>query len=202
MRVKLFIDFWNFQLNFQKRATTKTNCDWHKLPIEIKNEVDKILVAQGLPACTLHETRVYASYEVAREGKLKNWLHGWLEKQPGFTVITKERHWKEKAVHCRSCNGDIAECPTCNSKLGRSSEKMIDSRIVTDILSQAWDGSYDLAILLTSDADMVPAVENIQRRSLKVINVTWKGHGHELAKSCWASFELDSILANLYLVKK
>ena len=71
---------------------------------------------------------------------------------------------------------------------------MVDSRIVTDMLSLAWDGSFDAAILLTSDADMVPGVESLQRHNFKVINATWKGNGHELAKTSWASFELDGIL--------
>lgn len=74
---------------------------------------------------------------------------------------------------------------------------MVDSRIVTDMLSLAWDGSFDVAMLLTSDADMVPAVQSLQRHNFKVINATWKGHGHELAKQSWASFELDKVLTKL-----
>ena len=74
---------------------------------------------------------------------------------------------------------------------------MVDSRIVTDMLTLAWDRSYDIAVLLTSDADMVPAVESLQRHNFKVINATWKGHGHELAKSSWASFEIDPFLDKL-----
>ena len=73
----------------------------------------------------------------------------------------------------------------------------MDSRIVTDMLSLAWDGSYDVALLLSSDADMVPAVESLMRHNFKVINATWKGHGHELAKVSWASFEIDRLLEKL-----
>ena len=146
---------------------------------------------------TLHETRVYASYETGREGKLKNWLVSFLDKRPGYTVILKERHWKQRPIYCRACDTEIINCPTCNTKLGRSAEKMVDSRIVTDLLDYAWGNSFDMAILLTSDADMVPAVECLQKRNLKVINATWKGHGHELAKTSWGSFELDTIINQL-----
>jgi len=76
-------------------------------------------------------------------------------------------------------------------------DSMIDSMIVTDMLSLAWDGAYDIGILLTSDADMVPAVECIQRRNLKIINATWKGHGHQLATAAWASFQLDKMIDQL-----
>lgn len=164
------------------------------MPKVLVDRVQSILSTNGLSSAQLHETRVYASYERGRENKLKNWLDSFLDKQPGFNVIVKERHWRQKAIHCRACDTKLEECPTCKAKLGRASEKMVDSRIVTDMLSLAWDGSYDLALLLTSDADMVPAVESLQRHNLKVVNATWKGHGHELAKVSWASFHLDDVI--------
>lgn len=155
------------------------------------------LSSNGLGSAQLQETRVYASYEGGREQNLKNWLDTFLAKRPGVSVLVKERHWRQKPVHCRSCNTDTVLCPSCQQPLGRASEKMVDSLIVTDLLGLAWDGSYDVAVLLTSDADMVPAVESVQRHNFKVINATWKGHGHQLAKVSWASFELDGLLPQL-----
>jgi len=194
--VRLFVDFWNFQINWNHRAGG-ANCDWKAVPRVLLDKVQSILTANGLDAAQLHETRVYASYERGRENKLKNWLDSFLDKQPGFSVIVKERHWRTHAIHCRACDTKHEDCPKCKAKLGRASEKMVDSRIVTDMLSLAWDGSYDVALLITSDADMVPAVESLQRHNFKVINATWKGHGHELAKVSWASFELDGELDKL-----
>ena len=192
----MFIDFWNFQLNWNERSNG-SKCNWKVVPAVLLNVADSILSTGGLGSTRLHETRVYASYEPRRENKLKNWLDSFLDKQPGFSVIVKERHWREKAIHCRSCDTKLEECPACKAKLGRASEKMVDSRIVTDMLSLAWDGSYDVALLLTSDSDMVPAVESLQRHNFKVVNATWKGHGHELAKTSWASFDLDGVLDKL-----
>lgn len=194
--LRLFIDYWNFQINWNDRSCG-AKCDWKKVPSVLLEEAQKILTAGGLGGFQLHETRIYASYEPGRENNLKNWLDSFLDKQPGFNVIVKERHWRQKSIHCRSCNKEHSDCPTCGAKLGRAVEKMVDSRIVTDMLSLAWDRSYDVALLLTSDADMVPAVESLQRHNLKVINVTWRGNGHELAKTSWASFELDNLIDNL-----
>ncbi len=46
----------------------------------------------------------------------------------------------------------------------------------------------------SSDDDHVPAVEWIQNNGLKVVNATWAHHGFALAKTCWASFELDTVI--------
>jgi uncharacterized LabA/DUF88 family protein len=75
---------------------------------------------------------------------------------------------------------------------------MIDSMIVTDLITLAWEDTYDIAILLSSDKDFIPAVESLQRKNIKIINATWKGQGHELAKISWASFAIDDILDRLH----
>ena len=64
-------------------------------------------------------------------------------------------------------------------------------------MSLAWEGVLDVAVLVSGDADFVPAVERIQEKGLKVVNATWRDHGHDLAHSCWASFELDSLVKPL-----
>ncbi|HVQ91878.1 MAG TPA: NYN domain-containing protein [Mycobacteriales bacterium] len=71
----------------------------------------------------------------------------------------------------------------------------MDAAIVTDLLSLAWQNAFDVAVLLSSDADFVPAVERIQEKGLKVINAGWQGKGHELRAACWASFDLDGLIA-------
>ena len=192
---RLFVDFWNFQLTWNKRA--QQPCNWRLLPQVLVSKAREVLTSQGLGSVNLHETRVYASWEPGRETKLKGWLDSFLDKQPGFVVNVKERHWRKKAIHCRSCDAEQELCGTCNQPLGRAAEKMVDSRIVADMLTLAWEEQYDLALLLTSDADIVPAVEGLQRNNVKVINATWKGHGHELAKAAWASFELDQLVQRL-----
>ncbi len=196
MRLRIFVDFWNFSLNWNDRAGG-AKPDWTKLPLILKDEADKVLKAGGLGSLVLEETCVYASYEPGREGSLKNWLHNFLDRQPGFRVFTVERHWKKHAVHCRKCGNDLVTCPNCGTDLGRAAEKTVDSRIVTDMLSLAWEGGYDTALLLSSDRDFVPAVEKLQAKNFKIINATWHGYGNELAKICWASIEIDALIAKL-----
>ncbi|MFL6127975.1 MAG: NYN domain-containing protein [Mycobacteriales bacterium] len=76
-------------------------------------------------------------------------------------------------------------------------EKGVDAAIVTDLLSLAWQDAFDVAVLVSSDADFVPAVERVQEKGLKVINAAWQGKGHELKAACWASFDLDTIASTI-----
>jgi len=76
-------------------------------------------------------------------------------------------------------------------------EKGVDAAIVTDLFSLAWEKAYDVAILLSSDADFIPAVTRLQEKGIKVINATWLQHGHDLAKQCWASFNLDDLVEEI-----
>lgn len=197
MRVRLFIDYWNFQLTWNERASNNDRCDWRRLPPTFCQEASRVIANAGLGALALEETRVYAGYEAGREPKLKNWLHNTLDRQAGVRVFTSERHWRKHPVHCRACNQNHEICPSCGAPFGRAAEKTIDARIVTDLVGLAWEGAYEVAILVSSDKDFIPAVEHIQAKNFKVVNATWKNRGNELAKVCWASFEIDGLLNSL-----
>jgi len=195
MRVRVFVDFWNFQLMWNERSGS--NCDWTRIAPVFCSEASRVLSKASLGAATLEETRIYAGYEAGRENKLKEFLHNFLDRQPGIRVFTSERHWKARSVHCRSCGASHKECPSCKAAFGRAAEKTIDAKIVTDLIGLAWENAYDAAILVTADKDFIPAVDHVQSKNYKVINASWRGKGHELAAVCWASFEIDSLISSL-----
>ncbi|MDQ3730290.1 MAG: NYN domain-containing protein [Actinomycetota bacterium] len=193
-RTRVFIDFWNFALQWRDRAPQGARIDWPQVPRVLLDEGKKKLEVLGLTdELSLEETLVYASYNPMREGKLKGWLDSFLDKQPSFRVKTRERREKSRTIHCSNCNHENASCESCGSQFRWAPEKGVDTAIVTDLLSLASEGAFDVAVLLSSDADHVPAVEWVQEKGLKVINATWANHGFDLAKTCWASVELDSV---------
>jgi uncharacterized LabA/DUF88 family protein len=196
LRARIFIDYWNFQLAWKERAG-RAGCDWRLLPGTLTSEGSAIVTQASLGALSLEETRVYAGYEAGRENQLKGWLHNFLDRQPGIRVFTSERHWRKQGVHCRTCDTEHHNCPSCQAPLGRAAEKTIDARIVTDIVGLAWEGAYDVAIPVSSDKDFIPAVEHVQAKNFKVVNACWSRRGNELAKVCWASFEIDRLIPGL-----
>lgn len=64
MRVRVFIDYWNFQLMWNER--TDFPCDWRRLPGVLTQEGSKITSQASLGGLSLEEARVYAGYEAGR----------------------------------------------------------------------------------------------------------------------------------------
>ncbi len=199
LRLRVFIDFWNFQLNWNDR-TNKTPIAWPKVPIEFANRTRSFLASTGsTDSVTLDETRVYTSIDRSNsnEAKLRGWLDSYLDRQPSFRVFTRERKSQHRPIRCSSCGAEVVECPQCHQPYRKAPEKGVDAAIVTDLLSLAWEAAYNIAVLVSSDADFIPAVEKLQEKGFKVINATWQGHGHQLAKVCWASFEINQLIDEL-----
>lgn len=49
-------------------------------------------------------------------------------------------------------------------KFTRNREKGIDVKIVTDLFTGAFDNKYDTAIIVSSDTDLVPAIDSVRHR--------------------------------------
>lgn len=195
-RVRLFVDFWNYQLQWNNRAPEGRHCDWRKLPQAFVVSAQEQLATAGVnEPLLLEETRVYASYNPAsdRDANLRGWFHNFLDRQPSFRVFMAERKDKPAPMYCRNCKQVISICPHCDTVLSRSREKGVDTAIVTDLLSLAWEDAYDVAVLVSSDADMIPAVERVQEKGLKVVNAMWAPLGIDLARACWASFDITGL---------
>ena len=191
-RIRIFVDFWNFQLQWNDTAPN-LKIDWPKLPGVLLKKTEMVA---GIDNYQYDGTIVYSSVDMTTPvgGKHKGWLKTFLDRQPGINVYTRERKPHPKPVYCRECGGTIADCPLCNKPLKRAAEKGIDSAIITDMFSLAWANAYSVAILVTSDADYVPAVENLQAKGFKIINGAWKNIGYELRGKCWAAFDIDELI--------
>ena len=196
-RTRIFIDYWNFQLSWNT-AMNPAKCDWRGLPSATLAAAATLLGTVGLTdPLDLEETLLYAAVDPVSEGRLQNWLTTYIDLLPSWRVLVRERRAQPRQVHCRNCGETLRACPSCQQPYTAKPEKGIDTAIVTDMLALAWQDAYDMAVLVTSDADFVPAVERIQERGLKVINAGWAGKGHELKAACWGSFDLNAVTASI-----
>ena len=92
----------------------------------------------------------------------------------------------------------MTECPHCGRELRRTVEKGVDTALVTDLIQAAIDDLFDTAVLISADADFVPAVELVQNRTGKrVIHAYIRPQGQELRNACWSHVYLDDLMDEL-----
>ena len=193
-RIRLFVDYWNLQLTLNERQSAfsgtdaRFEIDWQKLPA--------VLAARCAVACGLSDYRyegasVFASYNPrsSKDKNFKHWITTWLDRQPGVQVVLKERQ-PRGPPRCQHCHRPITDCPHCGTKLAGTVEKGVDTAIVTDMIRLAWEQAYDVAVLASSDSDLVPAVQFLDMRGRKVVQAGFPPSGSHLATACWASFDL------------
>lgn len=100
-----------------------------------------------------------------------------LRKIPGFEVIlVKMRKHVEKGKVCYKVKGD-------------------DILIATDMLSGAYENSYDTAILVSGDGDFVPMIRKVQMKGKKVENAYFQiSSSNYLKMVCNSSISLNDIM--------
>jgi len=90
---------------------------------------------------------------------------------------------------------DCAFCPKCDKKIETflkkaglrklSKEKGVDVMLVADMIRGAYQNKYETALLLSGDADFIPAVELVQFLGKEVVNVhCFAGSSGELRNKC------------------
>jgi uncharacterized LabA/DUF88 family protein len=90
-------------------------------------------------------------------------------------------------------------CESCGKTIEYTVEKGVDSSMVTEMISLAWEDAFDIAVLVSEDADLVPAVQFLNRVGKKVYHAyfTKLGRGHELRKACFGQIPLDLLIADV-----
>lgn len=194
MKTRLFIDFWNFQLSIIERVGKNYRADWLKLSPWIIQQAQKLM---GIPLA-YEETRVYISFNPRsiEDRRLKDWALNTLDRFPGIQVFASERKIKHPP-YCPTCHAQVKKCPICNASMVGTIEKGVDTAIVTDLLSLAWESAWELAILVTSDRDFIPAVQTLNRKGFRVINAHFPPDGFDLARQSWGSIDLNRALPHI-----
>lgn len=197
-RVRVFVDYWNLQLGAREKLGRNFMPDWKRIPQWLG--VDAVRLAVGDPnlALRLEGLNAYLSYNPASEAdrKFKTWASNFLDRVPSVQVICKERK-PRYAPSCQSCHQAVETCPHCGATMAGTVEKGVDVAIATDMIRLAWEESYDYAVLVSSDADYVPAVEFLNSKGRRVIHVGFPPKGMSLAKTCWASLNMGPHLTGL-----
>jgi uncharacterized LabA/DUF88 family protein len=194
-RLRVFIDYWNFQLNWNERAG-EARCDWLALPGALTSATKTALAGSPLRFDGAH---IYASVDHHNENLL-NWLETFLERQPGFIVKTARLVRRQRSVRCTACGLELDECPECGEPYSISSTKGLTTSMVCDIMTLACEHALDVAVIVSSDTELVPLMRRLSDRGIKVIHAGWRDGGSDPSREAWASIDLDAMIPNLVRV--
>lgn len=193
VRVRVFVDYWNFQLRLNElEPDGRFQLDWKKLGPWLSKKACETASIEASRAA-YEGMAVYSSFDPNTEAgrKLRGWLTMWMDRQPGIDVSARERKAK-MPPNCPSCHKPITHCPHegCGKKMAGTVEKGVDTLLVTDMIRLAWEEAYDIAVLASLDADLVPAVEFLNLKGRKVIHAGFPPRGVHLASAYWGSFDV------------
>lgn len=197
-RIRVFVDYWNLQITLNARESeitgqedTRFKVDWRDFPGWVAGKAAEVV---GVTQFSYEGAIIYVSYNPKTEvdRPFRNWLMNWLDRQAGIQVDIRERQPKA-APRCQSCHRPIEICPNCGVPIAGTVEKGVDTAIVTDMIRLAWEDAYEVAVVVSSDRDLVPAVEFLDAKGRKVIQAGFPPSGVDLATACWASFDLFAL---------
>ena len=193
IRIKIFVDFWNFQLSVNG-IDPKMKIDWQKMGQIIAHEALEIV--DDSAELSYQGMNVYGSYDPSshKDRGLIRWATNTLNRFAGVQVSMLERQRKRSGPVCPSCRMETTRCPNCQSDIRGTEEKGVDTRIATDMISLAWVDNYDVAVLLSSDRDFVPVVDFLGKRGIKTIHGAFPPQGSGLSQTCWGNIAIPRIM--------
>jgi uncharacterized LabA/DUF88 family protein len=191
-RARIFVDYWNFQLNWNERANEE-RCDWLALPWTLVRATERTAKASSL---VYEGTHIYASVDPNNENLL-NWLETFLERQPGFMVNLARLLRRHRPVRCSACGSESEACPDCGEPFSMSTSKGLTTQMVVDLMALHTNNACEVPIIVSSDTELMPVVQYLTANGVKVIHAGWREAGLDLARQAWASIELDHLIPEL-----
>jgi uncharacterized LabA/DUF88 family protein len=176
MRVVIFIDGKNFYSGWKDRAEG-ARVDFEKMSEWIAASASGTTL-WGVYYYTGVESGEFADTDKQRQ--LARFLDD-REHDRGFFVKRFPR--RAKTVTCSSCGGQHRF----------TQEKEVDTTMVADMLSLAAVNAFDVAVLVSGDADHAPAVEGVRGLGKKVVVATWgtKGLSPRIRKAAFHYIDLS-----------
>lgn len=122
-------------------------------------------------------------HNVADVDRQNNYLDALLAR-PGLSI--HEGHFLQKTAHCNACGATWPQYE----------EKMTDVNIAVQLLSDAFDNLFDVALVVSGDSDLTTPIRRLKTRfpSKKVVAVfPPRRHSNELMRAADAYFAINEI---------
>jgi uncharacterized LabA/DUF88 family protein len=203
----VFIDHWEFsrawQLAHSKitgRKLTKDDRDkaqidaqdvrWDLVPDAVLSQLDEMPYIEG--GKELRAVDVYAPVNKPNNqnrSDLEVWLDEKLDPLAGFQVHLFHTKPDNKKPSCGKCGADIKRPDIV---------KGLNTKVACDMLSHAVKDSYDVCVLMMSDAELAPSILCVQEIFDKqVIHVGPKGEGEALRSAAWGHILFEDLVPDI-----
>lgn len=100
----------------------------------------------------------------------------------GQFKVNKTEMPRRPHPQCDCCQGAIDPCPCCSTPVARvvkTEEKGSDVHLGVRLVADAFDDQFDVAVLVSGDSDLQPAVDIVRTRASKhVIVIDPRGRNH------------------------
>ncbi len=163
MRVAIFFDGKNFYSGWRANAARRQIESFKILADWIVERANGSYFA-GAYYYTGIETGLQEPDGAERQRRLAGFLD-MLEAQTGFFVFRFPRKSRQNT------------CPSCGALVQFTTEKEVDTTLVADMLRLAAVNAFDIAVVVSGDADLAPAVEGVRGLGKQVYVATWGGSG-------------------------
>lgn len=191
-RVMIFIDGSNFEGSCRAIDPRLT----HEVDFEKLSEV----LVKHSGGDSYEGTYFYCSYRPKTSGMAAEDIEKINNKIKFFDALQFKRGYTVKKFKRKIRN---EECGHCGKTTLITVEKGVDSNLVADLLALAWEDAFDIAVIVSDDADFVAAIEYLKRKAKKVYHASFLRlqHGQELKKLSFGVIDLEQIRAEITVTK-
>jgi uncharacterized LabA/DUF88 family protein len=188
VKVRVFVDYSNLRESWRRQCPDAW-LEWAGLPKALLPRLIDPATGEPFRNMDFRGVSIYASVDRAHAARdredREEWLTNTLDQKPGFTVklFQREALWRD--------------CPEGHGAL-RYPERGVDTQIACDLLSLAMRDHYDVGVIVSDDADFIPAVEAVQDiLDRRIFHLGFQGGGQALPAAAWSHILLDSLLRDV-----
>lgn len=170
-KVSIFIDSGNlYHLVLKKLRLRELDFDFEQFAIALANgreitpDGKRFYVGTVRERRDGHESKNAMGNQTKLFSELRNY-GGWAIKTSKLRTRTEKIKIDDRVTHYK----EILEKGITEIEYNRSREKGIDVNMAVDIIAGALDNKYDTAIVVSSDSDLVPAIDWVRGRLKKKV---------------------------------
>lgn len=193
LAVQIFVDYWNFSLALRsearKRGLGQPRVDWDHFPERLVQQAASALALDNL---WRKQTSVFTSHDPERDSEVghSEWVDDYLRKRRRTLVSNPPRVPVRSPPSCPKCHVFVAYCPWCGADLRGFEEKGVDTGLSVALATASRSGELDIAILISSDTDMIPAIRSVRRDGHRVVHARFPPGGNRVARACDVSIDI------------